>query len=123
MKYHRLTAALLLLSVPCLKAADSVDFTKDIKPILELHCVKCHGPEKPKGKLRLDTREGALKGGDNGTALVPGRPNESPLYKSTILPADHDDVMPPAKEGHLAKTETELLRVWIEQTASWPAGL
>src|SRR5262245_31001873 len=123
MKYHRLTAALLLLSLPCLKAADSVDFTKDIKPILELHCVKCHGPEKPRGKLRLDTREGALKGGDNGTALVPLKPDQSPLYKTTILPSDHDDVMPPAKEGHLTKAQTDLLRLWIEQGATWPASL
>ena len=77
-------------------AAAPVDFTKDIRPLLEQSCLKCHGAEKPKGGFRLDTRANALKGGDDGTALVPNKPKESPLYATTILPADHDDVMPPA---------------------------
>ncbi|PYI80079.1 MAG: hypothetical protein DME26_22280 [Verrucomicrobia bacterium] len=123
MKLQRFTAALLVLNAPFLKAADSVDFVKDIKPIIELNCVKCHGPQISKGKLRLDTKEGALKGGGNGTALVPGKPDQSPLYKATTLSPDHDDVMPPAKEGQLAKSQTELLRAWIEQGAYWPDGL
>src|SRR5216117_1535929 len=104
------------------QAADKVEFEQQIKPILELDCVRCHGPEKPKGGLRLDTRGGALKGGDNGPALVPGKPDQSPLYTRTIVPVDDDKHMPPKGEP-LKKHQTELLRVWIEQGAAWPEGL
>jgi formylglycine-generating enzyme required for sulfatase activity/mono/diheme cytochrome c family protein len=100
-------------------AADKIDFTREIKPILEVHCLSCHDVEKPKGDLRLKTRADALKGGDDGTALVPGKPTESPLFASTILPPDHDDAMPPKGE-RLMKEQTEKLRLWIEQGAEWP---
>lgn len=98
-----------------------VDFVKEIKPILETSCLSCHGSEKPKGKLDLTTRAKAIKGGDDGTALAPNKPDDSPLYTLTILPADHDDLMPPAnKGGPLPKEQTDLLKRWIEQGASWP---
>src|SRR5689334_4222 len=76
-------------------AADKIDFTLDVKPLLESTCLSGHGPEKPKGELQLMTRALALKGGEKGAALVPGKPQESRLYTSTILPAGHDDIMPP----------------------------
>src|SRR5882762_3167703 len=100
-------------------AAEKIDFTLQIKPILESACLSCHGPEKPKGNFRLDTRAGALKGGDKGAAVVPGKPGDSPLYRSTILPAGHEDIMPP-KGNPLASTQTDLLRTWIEEGAVWP---
>lgn len=114
-----LSGALLCSGTPW--AADPVDFRKEIKPILEVHCLGCHGPEKPKGSLRLDTRAGAIKGGDEGPALVPGKASESPLYTTTILAADHDDAMPPKGE-RLPKEQTEKLRLWIDQGAHWPEG-
>src|SRR6266850_4733549 len=104
------------------RAADKVDFALDIKPILESTCLSCHGSEKPKGDLRLDTKAGAIKGGRKGTVLVNGKPDESPLYKSTILPAGDDDIMPP-KGSPLAKSQTELLRRWIAEGATWPAAI
>ncbi len=100
--------------------AVAADFSQQVRPILEAHCLSCHGAEKPKGGLRLDTRENALKGGDNGTALVPGKPSESPLYTTTLLAADEDMAMPPKGE-RLAKEQTEALRAWIEAGAAWPA--
>ncbi|HKI71325.1 MAG TPA: SUMF1/EgtB/PvdO family nonheme iron enzyme [Verrucomicrobiae bacterium] len=118
-----LTAAVLLANaLSPLRAAEKINFEQQIRPILEFDCIRCHGPEKPKGNLRLDTRAGALKGGDDGTALVPGKPDRSPLYTSTILPADDDKHMPP-KGDPLKKDETELLRQWIEQGAEWPEGI
>ncbi len=122
LKFLVAAAGVSLLAAPA-PAADKIDFVKDIQPLLELNCVKCHGPEKPKGSLQLITRAGALKGGEKGAALVPGKPLESPLYASTILAPDHDDVMPPKKETKLGKAETEKLRLWIEQGANWPDGL
>ncbi|MBM3837910.1 MAG: hypothetical protein FJ398_08085 [Verrucomicrobia bacterium] len=117
-------AALASPNFASVQAQEKVDFTQHIKPILETSCLSCHGPEKPKGRLRLDTRSGAIKGGDNGTSLVPGKPDESPLYKLTILPADDDALMPPpSKGGPLPKDKTELLRRWIEQGAVWPDSI
>src|SRR5882672_8361057 len=60
-------------------AASPVDFAKDVRPILEKSCLECHGPEKAKGKFLLDSREHALKGGDNGVDIIPGDSAKSPL--------------------------------------------
>ena len=116
------TAALLLSASTVSQAADPVEFARDVKPILEVHCLKCHGDERPKGDLNLTTRTEAMKGGEGGTAIVPGDPTESSLYTLTILPASHDDVMPPKKEGLLNKAQTEMLKAWIQEGAKWPTG-
>jgi len=102
--------------------AEKVDFTQQVKPILESACLSCHGTEKPKGNLQLDTRASALKGGEKGTALVPGKPAESRLYSSTVLPPGHEDIMPP-KGSPLTRSQAEILRTWIEQGADWPANV
>ena len=57
----------------------AVDYLRDIKPLLARHCVACHGVEKPRGNLRLDTAAAALAGGDLGPSVVPGAPDESEL--------------------------------------------
>ena len=113
-----LTGAVLALD---LQAADPVDFSREIKPILEVHCLSCHGAERPKGGLSFTTRAKAIEGGDYGTSLVPGDPSKSPLYTTTLLPPEDDMAMPPKGE-RLFKEETERLRLWIEQGANWPAG-
>jgi len=102
---------------PAAKAAP-VDFTKDVRPILDRHCVSCHGPEKQKGGLRLDRRADALRGGDGGKAIVPGTPADSPLLK-LVSGADPDNVMPPRGE-RLTAAQVDILRAWIEQGARWP---
>ena len=103
-------------------AADKIDFTLDVKPLLESTCLSCHGAEKPKGELQLMTRALAIKGGEKGTSLVPGKPADSTLYTSTVLPAGHDDIMPP-KGDTLTKIQAEVLRKWIEQGAEWPDSI
>src|SRR5215470_1490357 len=60
-------------------ATAPVDFARDIKPLFESSCLKCHGAERPKGGFRLDTREHALKGGEDGVTIVPGDSLKSPL--------------------------------------------
>src|SRR5262245_23855926 len=132
MKHHLMTscvAAVLGLgvfhsfsAVPGVGESDG-DFTRDIKPILELYCVKCHGPERPKGGLRLDSRAGAILGGYNGAALVPGKTAMSKLSSSTTLATDADEVMPPKKEPKLSQAQTASLKAWIEQGARWPEGV
>ena len=104
------------------QAAGRADFEQEIKPILETRCLSCHVGEKPKGDLRLDSRENAFIGGENGPSIVAGKPLESTLYTLTVLPSDDDSIMPP-KGDPLTKKETDALRRWIEQGALWPEDL
>ena len=100
-----------------------VTFDTDIKPIFEKSCAKCHGAdvEKPKGKMRTDTREHVLKGGENGPDVTPGDLMKSPMIAQVAQTCDEDDVMPPkgnkAKIAPLSKDEVGLIRAWIEQGA------
>ncbi|HXJ76189.1 MAG TPA: c-type cytochrome domain-containing protein, partial [Candidatus Dormibacteraeota bacterium] len=115
--------AAILAFVPLVVAgADQVDFLTQVKPILESTCLSCHGPEKPKGDLQLMSRSLALKGGEHGPVLVPGKPAESKLYTSTTLPPGHDDIMPP-KGDPLTKAQIAVLAKWIEQGAAWPENI
>jgi uncharacterized membrane protein len=95
------------------------DYTKDIRPLFERSCVKCHGPEKRKSGLRLDEKRFAMKGGENGPAIVPGDVTKSGVFVSCSAPPDDEDVMPP-KGKLLALSEIETLKRWIEQGAVWP---
>jgi len=117
-----IAAGLVGFAVGNAAAAAKVDFAKDIQPILQQTCVKCHGPEKQKGKLRLDSKEATFKGGSNGEVIVTGQADKSDLYRRVILPKGHDDIMPSEGEP-LSKAQTDLLRDWINQGAAWPDGL
>src|SRR5688572_14442056 len=81
---------------PKLTSAQTEFFETKVRPVLVENCYKCHsaGAEKIKGGLVLDTREGWMKGGDSGPALVPGKPEQSLLAKA-IRYADRDLAMPP----------------------------
>src|SRR5688572_25898079 len=57
-------------------------FEKSVRPALANHCFECHGPQKQKAGLRLDSREAILAGGDTGPAIVPGHPEQSLLIKA-----------------------------------------
>ncbi|MFN0197656.1 MAG: PSD1 and planctomycete cytochrome C domain-containing protein [Planctomycetaceae bacterium] len=106
--------------MPAIIAAETVDFTTQIQPLLADRCLRCHGPEKQEGGLRLDLRDRALTGGDTGVAFTPGKVDESPLL-DRIGRLDPDKAMPPEGEGTpLSKDEIELFRTWIEQGADWP---
>jgi len=98
-----------------------VTFEKDIKPLFDKSCVGCHGAEKPKGKLRLDTLEATLKGGVDGKVLEAGKSASSFLVANIAFLGDEDDWMPPPKdEAKYPKLTTEqvaLVRAWIDQGA------
>lgn len=97
-----------------------VTFEKDIKPLFEKSCVDCHGVEKPKGKLRLDTLEGTLKGGVDGPVLESGKSASSFLVANIAFVGDEDDFMPPPKDKKYPKLTAEqvgLVRAWIDAGA------
>ena len=99
-----------------------VDFNFHIRPVLSDRCFKCHGPDEKarKGKLRLDTREGALKELEDDWAVIkPGDPSKSELVRR-ILATDEDDLMPPPKSNlKLSPTEKELFKRWIAEGAEY----
>ena len=96
-----------------------VTYAGDIKAILDKSCIKCHGAEKPKAKLRLDSLEGALKGGEDGKVIEPGKSAESMLVHNIAQLGDEDYWMPPpdnkAKIPPLTKDQIGLIRAWIDQ--------
>jgi len=95
------------------------DFARDVRPVLERHCFKCHGPEKQKGELRFDVKEGAFKTGESGERpIVPKHASESRLIK-LVTSAKEDEWMPPKGE-RLAVAEIDLLKRWIDAGAEWP---
>ena len=92
-------------------------FAGKVKPLLDSRCVSCHGPDKVKGALRLDSRAATLKGGDNGPAVVPGKPDES-LLLHAVMHTKPDLEMPPKEK--LTTNDIAVLRRWIEDGAPWP---
>jgi hypothetical protein len=99
-----------------------VDFQRDVQPILAEHCTLCHGMDATdrKSGLRLDMREGALKGGDSGAAaIVPGEPDKSALIEH-ITSTDPGVVMPPPKHNKpLSAKQIETLTQWIKEGAKY----
>ena len=115
---------ILTVASATLAFADGPDFEKEIAPILKASCVKCHNATKAKGKLNLETKEGAMKGGKDGNTIVAGKPAESKMIKSIELPVDDEDAMPPKdKAPRPTADQVALLKKWIEAGANWPDGV
>jgi hypothetical protein len=103
--------------------SESVDFNRDIRPILSEMCLTCHGPDgsKRQADLRLDLQTAALANRDGRAPIVPGQVLQSEVYKR-ITSTDPDERMPPRDSGlRLTQEQIEVIRRWIEQGASWPA--
>jgi mono/diheme cytochrome c family protein len=98
-----------------------VTYESDIKPIFDATCIKCHGEQKPKGKLRLDSLEGVMKGGHDGKVVEPGNSAKSMLIQNVAHLGDEDDFMPPPKNKlglkQLTPEQIGLIRAWIDQGA------
>ena len=101
-------------------AADTVDYVREVKPLLVQHCQECHGAAKQRAGLRLDTAAFALQGGNSGPAVVPGKSQESLLFKAVTGAADAK-VMPP-KEPRLTASQIAVVKAWIDQGAKAPAN-
>ena len=117
-----LLALLPVLSLPAASLTAGVDFNYHIKPLLSDRCFACHGPDEKarKGKLRLDTKEGAFKALDDGMFVIKaGDPVHSEIVRR-ITSTDPDEVMPPPTSNlELSRDEIALLRRWVEQGAEW----
>ncbi len=107
--------------LPPASTKQGVTYAGDIKPIFEKSCVKCHGDEKPKAKLRLNSLQGALKGSGEGKVIEPGNSAKSSLVTSVARVGEEDHWMPPkdnkAKIAPLTAEQVGLIRAWIDQGA------
>src|SRR5262249_47289290 len=102
-------------------AADqAVDFARDIRPIFEAACYKCHGPKVAQGQLRLDDKKSALKGGISGAAIIPGEAGKSPLLRRIL--GEGGEARMPMGGAPLKLAQVEMIRKWIDQGAEWPDG-
>jgi len=100
--------------------SSKVSFIREVEPVLQQRCQKCHGPNKQQGGLRLDQRPSLLLGGDSGLpAVIPGEPASSPL-NLRIHSLEVEERMPPEGEP-LTRKEKELLDLWVLQGAIWPS--
>src|SRR5262249_50962015 len=114
----------ILCAAPAASAADPTSeelefFEKKVRPVLVQNCFRCHSSKatKLKGKLRLDSRESALKGGETGPAIVPGHPGKSRLVEG-IRYKNVDFQMPPDRK--LSDAVIADLTAWIKMGAPWP---
>ncbi len=111
---------LILLTSLALQTVSAVDYSTQIKPLLQAQCVKCHGASTQKAKLRLDTAAAALKGGERGPSFQAGRAEASLLYQ--VVSGTHGEIAQmPYKRGPLDSVQMELLKTWINEGAFYPA--
>jgi cytochrome c553 len=96
--------------------AEADFFEQEIRPVLIGTCGKCHGAEKQRGELRLDSRLAMLKGGETGPAIVPGDPEKSLLIAAVRHSGDVQ--MPP--KGKLKDQQIAALERWVKMGAPWP---
>ncbi|MBA3272210.1 MAG: hypothetical protein H0T71_17025 [Acidobacteria bacterium] len=94
----------------------AVDYEKDVKPLLSQHCYSCHGGQAQQSGLRLDLRQNALRGGDYGPVILPGKSADSKLIRR-LVDGDGGMQMPPS--GPLSPAEIGILRAWIDQGAEF----
>jgi len=126
--YHVFTSIILVTPLVA-----TPDFLKDVQPILEENCIRCHGENKDKGGLQMHTHALMMEGGETGDAIDLKNPERSLILELVSLSHDHDDIMPPApaedddadyKGGFpLSDDQIGLLDAWIRNGAKWPVGV
>jgi hypothetical protein len=113
--------ALDLSKLPPASTKKGVTYATDIKPVFEKSCLRCHGAEKPKAGLRLDSLEAALKGGEDGKVVLSGDSAGSMLVHYVAHAGKPDTHMPPPRNkaniAPLTKEQIGLIRAWIDQGA------
>lgn len=104
-----------------LSPQQELELNVQVRAILAHNCYQCHGEEKIKGDLRLDSKEFVFKGGKGGPVIVPGDADKSELYRRITLPSDHKEAMP-SKGKKLSEKDIALVEFWIRKGAPWPDG-
>lgn len=103
-------------------AAHQIDFVKELEPLFAERCYDCHGDKKQESGFRADNRDGLLKGGDNGPAIIIGKSAESILVQ--VLADTHEDIAAmPKKKEKLTPEQIGLVRAWIDQGALWESSV
>ncbi len=120
-----LAAVFLLVVVPSCRAADAEAdrragefFETRVRPVLADSCISCHGPDKQRGGLRLDSRAALLKGADSGPVFVAGQPDKSALVRAVR----YEDKLKMPPKTKLTPEAVAALSSWIEMGAPWPDG-
>jgi hypothetical protein len=98
--------------------AEPTFFTARVAPVLDRHCVACHGPEKKKAGLRVDSFEHLMRGGEAGEVIKPGDAKGSELFRRITLPHTDDEVMPSDGKPLLSADEIKIVELWIASGAS-----
>jgi WD40 repeat protein len=99
---------------------DAVLYEKEVEPIFKNRCFVCHSGKEKKGKLDMGTYETLIKGGKRGTSIVPGKSQDSLLYK--LAGHTQKPFMPPEDEGFVTPKELAVIALWIDQGAKAPTG-
>jgi hypothetical protein len=118
MTLRRFVFQFLLAAFPA--AAGEIDFSREIRPILNSHCIACHGGVKEAGGISFVFREKALAAGESGArTIIPGDPDASELIKR-VTSKDPDLVMPQPEHGPpLTAADVTKLHQWIKEGAAW----
>lgn len=111
----------ILFFVPLLLPAQSVDFVRDVQPILKRSCNGCHGPALQSGGLRLDGKEATFRGGVSGAAVKPGSAKDSVLYQRVM--GIGEQARMPMGSKPLPAEQLQILERWINEGALWPDGV
>ncbi len=117
---HLPLVTLCLLAPAVHAGAEPVDYPRDVKPLFAKNCASCHGADKQRGGLRVDTAAALLKGGNSGPAVVPGQGSASLLVKA--VRGDEGVTAMPPKGPRLTTREVAILRAWIDGGANAPPG-
>ncbi|MGV3539769.1 MAG: c-type cytochrome domain-containing protein [Rufibacter sp.] len=103
---------------PIANVKEALIYKDLVRPILQEKCYNCHGTNKQKGKLRLDSEVFILKGGKHGEVLVAGQPEKSDLYALLVLPEEDERRMPPKDKKQLTAQEIKIIQWWIGQASA-----
>jgi cytochrome c553 len=109
--------AVLVAAAPAADPAGAEFFEKKVRPVLAENCYQCHGPEKQKAGLRLDSAAAVRKGGESGPPVIPGNADKSLLLKA-VHQTDPDLKMPP--KSKLSDAAIADLAAWVNMGAPWP---
>ena len=113
---HRLLEFTRLEAMP--QAAPGSFYALRVAPLFAQHCVACHGENRQKAELRLDSYALLMRGSRHGAAILPGNPKASELMRRIVLPAGDERAMPPEGKTPLSPDEVTVTRLWIAAGAS-----